>query len=482
MASAAINPKSRARSFDFGYRRSFLGNLRALKLDKTLTQAERAVIKRSAEFNGMKAGYTDSEISKALAPYQRKSNGTARKRPTVQKGAWSDTSPKSFSPEVEKRMLATARKLGELTEKALKGNNYRKVKELDDNMYNLTKRSGSHGPLHAQLVGAFSDGQDAVRRKTNPRQGNPTAWVVQESATIYPLHSLFPYHRFDSLTDLFDAIEAAGLKATRSKDNNGYLYVGVKTHDGKKVSLFRGMNVAAKDLQGNSMTNPRRKANSSIHRLRKTLHGTGETLIVPSGSEDAMTARAYKGEFDLRSLEYKKPGYVEISSRQPERRATSRNPRAGRATVSKGIRTMHKTFQGRDVSRVNTVVTSKHTPDQTFKLGGLSFIKVKEKAPYRFNPNKAFLAGDSRRNLHIAGVRFTRPVQLRNPNDFLEVGPIEQVGYVDHKNHIGDGKTFEYVHTMGEDGGELPTLYIDFEGYPVIGGGSYDIQDVGIVN
>jgi hypothetical protein len=240
----------------------------------------------------------------------------------------------------------------------------------------------------------------------------------------------------------------------------------VKANTGQVVATFRGAKKSNPTSKGNPLT--------TFYTVLAT-NDRGELYRVGGIRANNMTEA--KREMSKRfGSDWKKKGHkIGRIFKQEE------NPR--RATVSKGIRKMHKTFQGRDVKSVKNVLTSKHTPAQTFKLGGLSFLKIRGKAkPLRFNPNTAFLAGDARRRLHINGVRFAKPTQLSNPDQFYEYGPIEQVGYIDGKDHIDDGKVYEYVHKMGEEGGELPVLLIDFEGFPVIDGGSYDIQDVGIVD
>lgn len=64
----------------------------------------------------------------------------------------------------------------------------------------------------------------------------------------------------------------------------------------------------------------------------------------------------------------------------------------------------------------------------------------------------------------------------------LDYGPVDAICYLTKKKHIGNGKTYEYVHSFAEEGGKKPTLLIDSDGMPILRGGSYRIEDRGIVN
>lgn len=68
------------------------------------------------------------------------------------------------------------------------------------------------------------------------------------------------------------------------------------------------------------------------------------------------------------------------------------------------------------------------------------------------------------------------------PDDLVLLGEASEIGYIAAKDHIGNGKTFNYVHEFGEESGKRPMLAADAEGNLHIIGGNYVLEDRGIVD
>jgi hypothetical protein len=146
------------------------------------------------------------------------------------------------------------------------------------------------------------------------------------------------------------------------------------------------------------------------------------------------------------------------------------------------LKELHKMFAGRDIASARRELTSRFNPVRGAKLGGLSFLKLQNGERIDFDPEVASLNMSEGKELFISGAQFEEPDGLRSPEERLMIDEVAVVGYVTAKDHIGDGETFEFYHQMGEENGERPVLLIDGDGFPLLQGGSYEIEARGIVN
>ncbi len=96
------------------------------------------------------------------------------------------------------------------------------------------------------------------------------------------------------------------------------------------------------------------------------------------------------------------------------------------------------------------------------------------------------LSADRRDNLHVSGkdAKITLPNGIKRPakGQLKYLGELVQIDYVTAKKHIENGETVRFFHKLGEVTKEVPNLFIDHEGFPIVQGGGYEIWDVGIVN
>jgi hypothetical protein len=157
--------------------------------------------------------------------------------------------------------------------------------------------------------------------------------------------------------------------------------------------------------------------------------------------------------------------------REPSRSAKKKNP---------SVTEVSKMFQGKASGKVERLYAANGAPGNLARAGKLVFLKGKG---WSVNPAGAIVAISPSGKLWICnstkGAMF---VKRADKGSLADYGEVKQICYETAKAHIGDGKTFEYVHTFGEDGGKRPRLLIDAEGMPILRGGSYKVKAEGIVN
>lgn len=143
-------------------------------------------------------------------------------------------------------------------------------------------------------------------------------------------------------------------------------------------------------------------------------------------------------------------------------------------------------FHGKITGKVIKTVGSDYTNSRVTRLGKLhSFIVITDdNQKVEINPSSdAFLSMDIRRNLQFDGKGVQFPKNLRpRTNTLTLIGKLIQIDYLAAKAHIENGKMCRFYHELGEATGEVPTLWIDKDGMPVIIGGNYDVWKSGIVN
>lgn len=151
-----------------------------------------------------------------------------------------------------------------------------------------------------------------------------------------------------------------------------------------------------------------------------------------------------------------------------------------RAASRSEIRELFEAFQGRSSRRRHDAEKSHHAPKHVAKLGGLVELHLADGRPLRFSPREHLLCADADRRLWVFGAPLGIPNKQLADDDLENVSLITHVIYRTRKPHLGDDELTTYCHEFGEEGGELPTLALDSNGYPVIDGGSYFIESVGI--
>lgn len=143
-------------------------------------------------------------------------------------------------------------------------------------------------------------------------------------------------------------------------------------------------------------------------------------------------------------------------------------------------------FQGHVTGNTIKTVGSDYTPELTARCGKLASILIKNgKDVYQVKFGKdAWLSMDIRKNVYIEGRdgRITNLAKLPNKGSMQYLGELQQVNYQTEKSHIENGRMTEYYHQFGEIDGIKPNLFIDSDGYPIILGGNYDIEEHGIGN
>lgn len=152
---------------------------------------------------------------------------------------------------------------------------------------------------------------------------------------------------------------------------------------------------------------------------------------------------------------------------------------------SKRLTDLAKMFQGTVNGETRRVLESDYTPKDKYRLGYLVQVKIRDAGkviPINFD-GESYLAADLKNNLLIVG-KDARIVNTKLPpkGQLKYLGELVQVDYVTAKKHIEGGKTVRFYHKLGEVTKEMPNLFVDDEGFPIIQGGAYDVWDVGIVN
>lgn len=150
-----------------------------------------------------------------------------------------------------------------------------------------------------------------------------------------------------------------------------------------------------------------------------------------------------------------------------------------------GVDALYEEFQGRPVAGAYEAVAPNGTPDELAELGQLAWLEIVDSIgqylTINFDTpnNKApILCADVRGNLHVVGGTYRM-----TDNAGETFGSITRIAYIAHKDHIEDGKEFEFVHEFSEEsGGELPKLKIDKDGLFKISGGVYKIGGPGIID
>jgi hypothetical protein len=158
------------------------------------------------------------------------------------------------------------------------------------------------------------------------------------------------------------------------------------------------------------------------------------------------------------------------------------------------IETLFEDFQGRPVEGYDLAEAPEWTPNDVAVLGGLAKLHLKGGEKVEFDPTQVLLCADKNGELIIVGARFDFTGELPDgpgtyevieapayfPSDAVLIDEITKIEYDTHKDHIGDGEEYRFVHKFGEEGGERPFLALDADGFPMIIGGDWYITREGI--
>lgn len=147
-------------------------------------------------------------------------------------------------------------------------------------------------------------------------------------------------------------------------------------------------------------------------------------------------------------------------------------------------RAMSQRFQGQVTGGTKRYYVSDHIPHADFsRAGKLVFLKLDNHTKQLRIPGAIVAIDPTTERLIVGGTRapmFNR--KAKSKGEGLDYGALSEICYLTAKRHIGNGKTFEYHHKFGEEGGAPPHLIIDHEGMPIIRGGSYKIGRAGIID
>jgi hypothetical protein len=153
------------------------------------------------------------------------------------------------------------------------------------------------------------------------------------------------------------------------------------------------------------------------------------------------------------------------------------------------VRKTYEMFQGRPSTEAKPMPVSNHAPKSLDQLGDLVEIKLQNGETLKFDRQRngktvypyKLCSNPRGTRLWIAGGKIANRNPSLNSEQIELIEPIEHIVYGSYKPHI-DETYCHYIHALGEDTGEKPYLGVDKEGYPVIHGGNYTIEDRGIVN
>lgn len=109
------------------------------------------------------------------------------------------------------------------------------------------------------------------------------------------------------------------------------------------------------------------------------------------------------------------------------------------------------------------------------------------KCGIRFDPASSMVTFGADEKLYFVGegVRLQQPTEAERPDDLVNYGKVDLIGYDTAKAHLNGGGFYTYVHPFAEitkKVSDLPELYVDASGWPLLVGDAYSISSHGIVN
>jgi hypothetical protein len=240
---------------------------------------------------------------------------------------------------------------------------------------------------------------------------------------------------------------------------------------------------------------PARKANAKQTSAKKT-------SAKQSAKQSAKRAPAKRKNLDHRDADHQvevtrhwRLGEGKLSARQRAVRAGQQDffgesPHTRHALVRNNpnsqiapgaVADVYEMFQGRAPESAEQTSAATGTPAKLAQLGALASLTLKRGDVIKFADDRARLASDANGNLHITGGALEIDFEpIDTVKGLRVVDEVKKISYITNKDHIGDGREFEFVHRFGEEGGSLPFLALDAENFPHLLGGSYDITAAGI--
>jgi hypothetical protein len=152
------------------------------------------------------------------------------------------------------------------------------------------------------------------------------------------------------------------------------------------------------------------------------------------------------------------------------------------AKVKKNPFDAFENFHGRPSTKTIEIETPKGTPKHIHAKGKLLEIRMKGGKVFNFrkaNTGKNFylVSDEQDEKLYIAGGKIAEPDTNQKPGDLAFLGVISHLIYETKKAHLDDKGQQGYIHKLGEEGGEKPSLEIDKDGFAWIVGGDYYIAE-----
>ncbi len=212
-------------------------------------------------------------------------------------------------------------------------------------------------------------------------------------------------------------------------------------------------------------------------KVRRTYGTSGKHIAYEIISSDGRTSQTYATA----------AGVMAAIKRSVKRNGTAADFK--RYTKVK-LQDLARKFQGEANGIKHRLLESDYTPQDKYRLGYLVQMKIRGKRngknvviPITFDGD-SMLSADRRDNLHVSGkdARIQNGITLPKQGQLKYVGELVQIDYVTAKKHIENGETVRFFHKLGEVTKEVPNLFVDHEGFPIVQGGGYEIWDVGIVN
>lgn len=256
----------------------------------------------------------------------------------------------------------------------------------------------------------------------------------------------------------------------------------------------------AKKVKARATTKPAAKRSStkkknpvSCIRNGKRIYGAAAQAVLKSrgkkmnGSKKRATKRPvakrrnsltpFPGAVPVRK--YFRSGTARLSAwkdaeKRGQQRLFSMNGRRRKRNSAASTAEAFEQFQGRAPSATIDVMIPDTAPKDVYVLGMLTEIKT-DRDEISFDPGDAYLVADKNDNLYVGATKATN--SAFESNEFL--GEIKELSYVTVKDHL-DGEEMEYVHKLGEEGGEKPALITNEKCQLEIIGGDYFITADGI--
>jgi hypothetical protein len=151
---------------------------------------------------------------------------------------------------------------------------------------------------------------------------------------------------------------------------------------------------------------------------------------------------------------------------------------------------LSKMFLGKANGEKRNVLASDLQPSRTVRGGKLHKLLINGLNGKKYEIDSfgsdAWFSFDRRKNLWFSGkdARLnlkSNGIKLAN-NQMHCLGYLDKVHYIVAKKHLENGELVEWHHKLGEVNKELPSIWVDADGFFIVVGGDYDIWKEGIVN